>query len=625
MKLNKIFNSIFAFGAALMMASCQSAAPYEPAPLPEGAQVFFPSTAETQYTADNSLTEIEIPVNRVDTKGGLQLTVKVEDESKLFFQSESVDVAFKEGEKEAALVIPVHYGSLAPGTTYPLTFTIADNTTPYAASSLTVKITVPEPWNYIGKAIMSEDILTTFFSVTAGTQWEVEAYTNSNYPGSYFFKNAFTSEYPYNDPGDYDDTMDHYFQIDSDEEGKVYVPLQYLGFDWGYGEFRVVSYISKYFSKVEPGANYGYIENNIIKFEPKTILLSMKDYKDEGLYESNGSGKFFIALPGAVLADYTTEVSYGGMVVDAEDNCSLVVNFDGAEDVASVQYGLSAKASAAEILEAIEAGEEAEDIVLGWVELNKLGHASVQISDLEPGVYTVVAVPVNAEEVPQPADAVSTKIKFSGLGPKEFEPKLGQYSYSDDYGTYRLTLATNPEDPTEYIIESPSGLPDESQWHLTLDEAARTLTCEGIELGYEQYGNQFEWGMVYGWYNKEKLYTYGYASFLESTDGDGNDPLIFNLDNEGYITGIENVMFGAAVYQSDEKGNPTKALGWGYLLTNEDELEYEGPAAGSIKVQNFVEERPIKEFSPKAVVKSKAAGKSKSNVKTLKVSASPIE
>lgn len=157
-------------------------------------------------------------------------------------------------------------------------------------------------------------------------------------------------------------------------------------------------------------------------------------------------------------------------------------------------------------------------------------------------------------------------------------PVLGAYTYTDNNGTYTITLSVNPEDETDYIITSPSGLPDGSQWHATFDPETNTLTCAGVEVGYENYGNQFGDGIVYGWYNRSNLYVYGYLSFLASTSEDGSAPLVFNLDDEGYITGVQNVMFGAYVYQGDAQGDPQHPLGWGYLIKNGYEFSYKGAA-----------------------------------------------
>lgn len=188
------------------------------------------------------------------------------------------------------------------------------------------------------------------------------------------------------------------------------------------------------------------------------------------------------------------------------------------------------------------------------------------------------------------AEAVSMdKVVFKTGDKLATTPVLGVYTYSDEQGTYEITLSVNPEDETDYIIESPSGLPDGSQWHATFDAETNTIICAGIEVGYENYGNQFGLGIAYGWYNRAKLYVYGYLSFVTGTSGNGTAPLVFNLDDEGYITGIQNSMFGAYVYQADAQGAPQSGLGWGYVITNDDVLSYKGAAVKSApKMSNAV-------------------------------------
>lgn len=182
---------------------------------------------------------------------------------------------------------------------------------------------------------------------------------------------------------------------------------------------------------------------------------------------------------------------------------------------------------------------------------------------------------------PQTFEAEATsmrKVVFKTGDNMVTTPVLGAYTYTDNNGTYTITLSVNPEDETDYIITSPSGLPDGSQWHATFDPETNTLTCVGVEVGYEQYNNQFGDGIIYGWYNRSNLYVYGYLSFLASTSENGSAPLVFNLDDEGYITGVQNVMFGAYVYQADAQGDPQHGLGWGYLIKNGYEFSYKGAA-----------------------------------------------
>lgn len=577
---------------------------YIPNPAPQGDQVFFPNTLKTAITVDASVTSFSVPVQRIAADSAALYTVAVVDTTSnhAFFPADAtIDVPFGAGETLSLIEVPIDQTKLYPGLSYALNFTIADNTTPYALASVKIVISVPEPWEYLGKAIFSEDLLTTFFSVEAGKQWEVEAYTNSNYPGSYFFKNAFTSEYPFNDPGDYDDTMDHYFMVNVKENGDVYVPVQYLAFDWGYGEFATGSLVPENsFSGAPESGNYGAEVNGVIKFPVKSLLISMAEYNDGGWYYTNGSGKFFIALPGAVLTDYTIGAAYGGMQVSAKGEAALIVDFTSEADAVSAKYAIALNGDAEELLGAILAGEEDGEVTFTD------GEASTVIWDLEPGLYTVVAVPCDANGELHADYAVATKVKFNGLAPAGFEPQLGVYSYSDEQGSYYLTFSVNPDDPTDYLVESPSGLDDGSVWHLTFDEDAKTFTCEGLELGYESYDNQFGFGVVYGWFNKANLLTYGYVSFMESTSEKGSAPLVFNLDDSGYVTGIQNIMFGAYVYQSKADGTPTKGLGWGYLLTNEDELSYEGPAS-----------------APKAA--NKAAGTTFAKKVSRQISGNPVQ
>ncbi|MCQ2185259.1 MAG: hypothetical protein MJY92_00845 [Bacteroidales bacterium] len=613
--MKNLFKYIGILCVAGLAASCAKVDDYKPADAPEGAQVYFPSSIRTAYTSSLDLESIDVPVYRIADDAAADIAIAVSDTTKdhLFFPAGArLTAKFAAGSKQTTVSIPVNHGQLTAGSAYAINLTVSEETTIYAASSVKIVLTVPEPWNYLGMATICDNLVAGYYTFDPLT-YEVPCYTNALYPGSYFLKNAYTSLYPKNAPGDYVEG-DTYFRVDVIDEEHVYIPYQQLGMAWSDGAFSVVSYISKYF-KIDEGINYGKIENGVIKFAPKTILISEANYNNGAFYQTNSSGKFAIALPGAALTDYTIGIAYGGMQVSPSGDAALIVNFTSEADAVSAKYALAKDGDAEELIAAVLAGEEDGDVT--FVE----GVASDIIWDLEPGIYTVVAVPCDADGELKADYAASAKIRFNGLAPSSFELKLGVYSYTNDAGTFSLTFMTNPEDPTDYLVKNPSGLPDGSQWHLTLDEAARTLTCEGLELGYEEYENQFGWGWIYDWYNQAYGYAYGYLSIMEDINSeDGDAPLVFTLDDSGYVTGIQNVKFGAFVYQAESLNNITGLLGWSpYSFNNDTEFTYEGVATASVKAQNLVENRPIQEFSKsftqaKTMSSAKIAGKSRKAV-----------
>lgn len=604
MKLNKILGVVFA--GILALASCTSEFKYEPAPAPQGEQIFVPLTFDHTIDLGVGNDTFTIPFERA-TKSLEEIEVAISAEGeKVHYFTIPGTLKFEEDATSAELVVAVDLDSLGINNFVNLVIKVADKdlTTPYGSAQVELSVGINLPWYDLNTGVLAsfwynpKKVAIQYQQVDE--DWNICKIVKFNGANDYvWYWNTKTNDCVV--PPVYAAYYGDEDVFCSDAAG-FYALYQ--------GWYVVDDFATAAYREWAPAWERSY-DFFVPYYDPEDGYFVLADWEyimpDDGTWTPTGSGYQFgckgdeskcdiIELDGYVRSDYSLKVSYGGMFVAPSGDCSLVLNFACGDDVAAVQYGLSLTATPAEILEAIVAGE-GENVVLGGVELVEPGFAAAQVSGLEPGLYNVVAVPCDVEGALQADDAVATKVNFAGLGPQETVPQVGVYSYTDDDGTYEITLSVNPEDPEDYWIESPSGLPDGSTWHATFDKATNTLVCEGIEVGYESDGNLFGFGSVYGWYNKANLYTYGYVSFMEDTSEDGSLPLVFDLDASGFLTGIENLRFGAYVYQSKADGTPTKGLGWGYLLTDETVIDYEGPADAPAKVQNFVEVRPVKEFS----------------------------
>ena len=146
--------------------------------------------------------------------------------------------------------------------------------------------------------------------------------------------------------------------------------------------------------------------------------------------------------------------------------------------------------------------------------------------------------------------------------------KVGKYSMTCVNGekTYTSTM-TVAYDGTEnqYVVKNPA-LDDDSKWLAEYNPTAKTLTLSGIEKGYEQYGNQF--GSLYGYYDKSKYQLYAYMSYAteedyNNDDFESNSPCVFTVDENGYVSALQNYLFGVYVFQMDESfKNIQSGLGW---------------------------------------------------------------
>lgn len=114
-------------------------------------------------------------------------------------------------------------------------------------------------------------------------------------------------------------------------------------------------------------------------------------------------------------------------------------------------------------------------------------------------------------------------------------PIVGTYTYlsfegDEDYEeeiTMTVVEADSPSEYGEYIVEG-LGIDDGSQWWAYYDESAGKLILEGYEVGYEEYGMEFN--NIYDWFNKSYNLVYGYFCFTDDTYEEVNDILWFAVD-----------------------------------------------------------------------------------------------
>ena len=276
--------------------------------------------------------------------------------------------------------------------------------------------------------------MTGIFTSVESSEYEVEIYENLNTPGYIYLKNAYTSLFPYNEPGDYVEG-DVYLAINVKDPNDVFLPQQELGLDWGYGAVKV--------GTTTPGT----LVDNIITFPAKSFLLAMADYNG-GAYSfyGNPNGLFRVALPGAVLTDFSLGLAYGGFRVDADDETTYTVTRAAfGADVAKIQYGyvegdITNDAAAIEAAIAGIADGTIESTIVDAVADNDETDAMdlVSPSPLASGIYTIVALPLNAEEVAQVKNAAILSFYNPGVG-EAAVPEV-------DLAAYAMT----PEELAEY-------------------------------------------------------------------------------------------------------------------------------------------------------------------------------
>lgn len=410
----------------------------------EGPQVYFSADAQTSYTVGKNDSKIEIPVLRIETAGAIDVPVLVtvaEENTGLFTIPSSV--AFADASANATLTIGFDYATLTPGSTYNVGLTLDDPTmtTPYGNSQLKLSIAVPEPYVLLGVGLYRDDLIPNIFNIGGNPEYPVEVYENTNNPGFIYMKNPYSNAkgvYPVKASNFHSFEEDVYFAIDVRNPDAVVVPEQPLGLTVDdYGDVWVRMY----------GDNVGTLKNKIITFGPETMEQAMTLYKG-GSYDylwGSKNGLFRLALPGAVLTDFSLEVEYVGHVADLAGNAAPVVNVAGGADVAGVAVEFIAGDMTADYASVVAemAGQSIEDLNYAALETyedeegNEIHDCIVEGGDPMPaGQVTAVVLPYDANGVAQTESAVAVVFYFPGCGAEVPECNIDAFLgwFSEVYG-----------------------------------------------------------------------------------------------------------------------------------------------------------------------------------------------
>ena len=412
----KKFFRIFAIAALLcttLVACEEKFDDYTPADPVSGVQAYFSNESATDVTVSKADSQVEVTLMRGDamTAASVPITASIDAAYASLFNVPAT-ANFETGKTSTSVVITFDGAQLTDGAKYQITLMVGDDvSTPYGKNQTTLNISVPEPYVLLGKGLYREDLMTGIFSVD-NIEYEVEVYENLNTPGYLYVKNVYTSLYGYNDPGDYV-TEDKYLVINVEDPNDVFLPQQELGLDWGYGAVKVATVAG------------GTLENNIITFPVKAFYLAMADYNGGGWsFYGNPNGLFRLCLPGAVLTDFSLGLSYSGIRAGADNSTRPVVDAVFGADVAEIQYAVvpgnvqyDGEAVAAAI-----AGMADESIVSATVaavdqneEDEVLSMELVAAEAVEAGIYTMVAVPFDAEGNAQTADAAAVAFYVNSI------------------------------------------------------------------------------------------------------------------------------------------------------------------------------------------------------------------
>ena len=398
------------------ISSCTSDYDYTGAPKVAN-EVYFSNTQESKIELSKSNSSFVVTLHRVKTEGEQTVLLKyTADEGSIF--SVPSQVTFADGKAEAPITITYNPENLQYGTYNGGTISVAseDCDTTYGIGSFTFKAGATEWMDITSNKSMGayrEDVLTTFFGVENAVD-EVKIQKSVVEEGKYRIVNPYAS-WNGEEGTTYDSENDHYWVINATDPDFVYVETCHTGFAIGdYGEISVTSKVAY---NMEGGASldlikskkpewFGTLKDGIITMPAKSLLISMANYNDGGLYEANKSGLFAIALPGKAIADYSVEAAYKGRFTDANDNDFAQITISLSADVAKVKYAL---VPASSDLNATVSG-----IVDGSVASEEVSASGeVQIPFDETGKYVLVMVMYNANGEAVGADVLNLSLKSS--------------------------------------------------------------------------------------------------------------------------------------------------------------------------------------------------------------------
>ena len=452
------------FPALAALYSCAEEYDYTPVTFENGQQVYFPESVKTNVSITDLESSFLIDINRVDKSADafIELKYEADETTAPLFEVPSV-VTFAEGSTTAQIECKV-VGELEYDVTYKFTLSVAnaEDATQYGWSSVEMNVICPAPWKSLGMATFVDDIMTSGWNVPY-TPFMVEIQENELTPGLYRLVNPYTSAYPYNEPGDYDNSKDYFLEIHAEDPDAVWFARTELGLDWGYGMISAWSIADYYVTngktpeEVKAQGLYGTLKDGEITFPEKTILFNMPQHPNgNNWYYSNSKGMFSILLPGYVKADYSSALAYAGIFTTPDGTTHAVANLTLGADAAEVKaIVMPADADAAAVADAIATGElKAVDVEAGRIEVpfiaEELGGSNFQI-------VTVVLFEGAVKSV------ASASFEYYGGGKNPWQ-SIGKGYYTDDilssgWGlppvTYEVEILEYDETPGLYRLVNP--------------------------------------------------------------------------------------------------------------------------------------------------------------------------
>ena len=336
--MNKIFKySLMLATATLVLASCKdddqvTAGPWDANP--DYQDVFFEKASFSQELDPSDPTQGTINLVRNTKEGEAVVPVKLLQNTDDVFTVD--EVRFADG--DSVTTVTFHFDGAEIGKPYTLELYVDDPdfASQYSTSTTFTYTVTRVKWNpagYVeiggervdGYATYTDDFVASVFSSAVGIPYAVQLEERDDHPGIFRIVNAYGEDFPYNDPGDWDDSQNYYITINAEDPNKVFLePYDVdLGFDWGYGMFFIRHRGGYYHANGdEDNAElyYGKYENGAITFPENSFYCGMEDYNDGAFtWYGNSNGAFRLVIDPSqdlyepnILNDYTYEDVWTG-------------------------------------------------------------------------------------------------------------------------------------------------------------------------------------------------------------------------------------------------------------------------------------------------------------------------
>lgn len=476
-----------------LLSACTSSDDFEPGPKDSGAQVYFPNTIPSEFNVGDDESSVTIPVRRVVTDAALTVNIlaSIEQGQEGILNIPS-SVSFEAGSDLANLVITFNRSALVDGTEYKASLLLNDeqNLTQYGNNMIDITI-IPWPWEELGTGKYRDGWLCGLFEGNL-VELDVTIHKHKSQEGVYMVEEMFGWTFMTEFFGATQSELSGQFSytptnitIDCSDPANVKIAKQYTGITEGvhnYGDFLIES------------AAPGTFVNGVITFPEDGINAYMTGYSSNPL-PTNPDGTFRIMLPDAEITDYVLTATYGGMLVNSENSgASAVIDFTYGADVTGIHYVIAegdVEASAATLAAQIANGTAEniltiEDFVVG------AGSVSIKADLTTPGLYTVVALPLDKENKPLESNAAAASFYFPGMDGGDIpdcdvEAMMGSVSENKPDA-----LEKNPDESSLYFKISGSEL---KTLHLLAMSTSNIETLVAQGASYEEiiasYGEDF--------------------------------------------------------------------------------------------------------------------------------------